>query len=374
MNEADRLIEAWRDQTIEPDDAARLRDWLAADPALRRRLVATARLDADLVRHYASRRARRPRLRLRLRWSLPLAAAAALLLAAWLVYRAPAELVLLDGRLAGELTVDRELVVEQAATLRLQDSTRLTAASGSRLVVRRPEQGRRQTVELTQGELRCAVVAAPERFRVATRVGEVTVLGTEFTVRAREGGMDVTVHHGRVRVAHADSNIELTTGERRSFGESERTLVVKGRPGSFAENVLTLRSGDGGRSVRVPLAPGCTVLIDGREATAAELPAQAHLEVELDAQGRGLHIEAAGMTVKGTLARIDAARVVAIEPRGDAPERSWPLLPHARVLRGGAPIAITDLAPGTPVQLLLTIDGTAVVELAVEIAKAPGQR
>lgn len=367
MSDADRLLEAWRDGALEPADAERLRDLLAADPALRRRLVETAWLDADLVRHLHASRARAPLAWRPLRWALPLAAAAALLVAAWLVLRAPAAPVLLDGRIAGELVVDRELVVEQAATLRLQDGTRVAAAAGARLVVRRPEAGRRQTVELAQGEVRCAVVAAPERFRVTTRVGEVTVLGTEFTVRAREGGMEVVVHHGRVRVAHEGATVELAAGARRAFGES-RTLVVQGRKASYADGALTLRSGDGaGRTVRIPLAPDCAVLVDGLAAAPTAVPVEAMVEVTLDGQGRGQRVEAEGARVKGVLARIDpVARTIVIAARGESPERGWPLLPQARVLRQGAVIVPDDLQPGEPVQLVLSIDGSALLEVAAE--------
>lgn len=372
MTDSDRLLEAWIDGTIEPRDAETLRDLLHRDHSLRRRLVSTAWLEADLVRHFSAaaperRRPAWPALRPVLRWGLPLAAAAMLLLA-WLLVRPSAGPELLEGRIAGTVALDRMLVVEKSAILRLDDGTRLRAPAGARLLVRPAEAGDRQAVELDRGEVRCAVVSAPERFRVVTRLGEVVAVGTEFTVRLQEAGMEVQVHHGRVRVVHGGAAIEMATGAKRWFGDPERQLVVQGRSaGVSADRILTVRSGDGGRSVRIPIDPSCTVIIDGSEGRIEDLPKQVAVEVVVDAQGRGQHLEAFGSRYRGVIASCDpGVPSLTLAAHGEAPARTWRLSDRARVLRDGSPVSLGELHPGQAVRVTSSTDGSVLTVIEAE--------
>mgnify|MGYP003611567490 CR=1 FL=1 len=77
----------------------------------------------------------------------------------------------------------------------------------------------RRTVQLTQGEARFDVAHDADRpFTVQTPWGHVRVLGTAFTVAARNGRMDVAVVQGRVAVwpgalAGASAPITLQAGQ-----------------------------------------------------------------------------------------------------------------------------------------------------------------
>ncbi|PWA07250.1 FecR family protein [Flavobacterium psychrotolerans] len=69
-------------------------------------------------------------------------------------------------------------------------------------------------------------VAKGKRFEVATNLGKVTVLGTQFNVKARKNRFDVTCFEGRVKVNYKDKEILLTYGQSVTF-ENERQIDSK---------------------------------------------------------------------------------------------------------------------------------------------------
>lgn len=66
-------------------------------------------------------------------------------------------------------------------------------------------------------------VAKGRRFEVITPLGKVTVLGTQFDVKARKTRFDVTCYEGRVKVNYKNSQIILTHGESVTFENNQQT-------------------------------------------------------------------------------------------------------------------------------------------------------
>lgn len=70
-------------------------------------------------------------------------------------------------------------------------------------------------------------VAKGKAFAVKTPQGTVTVLGTQFNVKARDGRFEVVCYEGRVRVQHDDSEVILTANERISFSNDKQGSVTQ---------------------------------------------------------------------------------------------------------------------------------------------------
>jgi len=66
-------------------------------------------------------------------------------------------------------------------------------------------------------------VSKGRRFEVHTRLGKVTVLGTQFNVKARKNRFDVVCYEGRVKVNYANTQIVLTHGQSVSFENQKQT-------------------------------------------------------------------------------------------------------------------------------------------------------
>ncbi len=60
-------------------------------------------------------------------------------------------------------------------------------------------------------------VAKGKKFEVQTNLGTVTVLGTQFNVKARGNRFDVTCYEGRVKVNYQQQQVIITRGNRVSF-------------------------------------------------------------------------------------------------------------------------------------------------------------
>ena len=103
-----------------------------------------------------------------------------------------------------------------ANVLRLEDgsvASALTVSSEVRVVEVSPNQ---TVLSLVAGAARFEVTPNPRRvFKVQAGTVEVQVIGTAFTVSRLEGQVEVTVHHGRVRVISGPQTSELVGGETR---------------------------------------------------------------------------------------------------------------------------------------------------------------
>jgi len=60
-------------------------------------------------------------------------------------------------------------------------------------------------------------VAHGKKFEVNTNLGKVTVLGTQFNVKARKNRFDVTCYEGRVKVNYQNQQVIITRGKRVAF-------------------------------------------------------------------------------------------------------------------------------------------------------------
>jgi transmembrane sensor len=134
--------------------------------------------------------------------------------------------------------------------LRLPDGSRLDLAADSAVDVRFGRHERR--VLLNHGQVRFAVAREARPFIVATRLGEVHVRGTVFTVADRGGAVRVAMHAGRVDV-RAGGQVHALEGDGAALllhaaGHVERLAHAPG-----AEAAAPWRSG-WWRFVDVPLA------------------------------------------------------------------------------------------------------------------------
>jgi transmembrane sensor len=64
-------------------------------------------------------------------------------------------------------------------------------------------------------------VAHGKKFKVSTALGTVTVLGTQFNVKARNDRFDVICYQGRVKVVHDHQMIVITKGESVTFNADQ---------------------------------------------------------------------------------------------------------------------------------------------------------
>jgi len=124
----------------------------------------------------------------------------------------------------------------------LPDGTRLDLAARTAATVTYFRD--RREVRLGRGEIRFQVSAAADRpFTVATDWGRVRVLGTTFSVSAREGRMRVAVAEGRVAVwaGEAQARAVLQAGEAveaDSRGLGERSAVQVEEVGAWRQGWL----------------------------------------------------------------------------------------------------------------------------------------
>ena len=69
-------------------------------------------------------------------------------------------------------------------------------------------------------------VAKGQKFTVETNLGSVTVLGTQFNVKARDNRFEVTCYEGKVSVASATTQQIILPGQRIVINESDRILAT----------------------------------------------------------------------------------------------------------------------------------------------------
>ncbi len=67
-------------------------------------------------------------------------------------------------------------------------------------------------------------VAKGKKFQVNTNLGKVSVLGTQFNVKARNNRFDVTCYEGRVQVNYNDQEVILTQGQTVSFANNTKII------------------------------------------------------------------------------------------------------------------------------------------------------
>lgn len=167
--------------------------------------------------------------------------------------------VILTGSLAvlgipgGVVALPGELV-----TMALPDGTRAELNSGSSMRWRRsilPGAPAPRSYRLS-GEAFLSVVPGERPFVLETYNAQVTVLGTRFNVRAREGtgtGTEVVLAEGRVRLAHSatGASVELSPGEAAGVAQGS---VSPGLPRPVEVNRMLAWRAQGFSALEQPLS------------------------------------------------------------------------------------------------------------------------
>ncbi|MCD9577033.1 FecR family protein [Flavobacterium soyae] len=118
----------------------------------------------------------------------------------------------------------------EKTTFSLPDNSEVVLNSGSEINYKKWNWDNNRHLEL-KGEAYFKV-AKGKKFEVQTSLGKVTVLGTQFNVKARKNRFDVVCYEGRVKVNYADIQILLTHGQSVSFenGKQVKTTVTSSKP------------------------------------------------------------------------------------------------------------------------------------------------
>lgn len=133
----------------------------------------------------------------------------------WL--HAAAAIVLLFGLGIAFMMANKELTAENGATyaFALPDASEVMLNSGSTASYNSWNWSNKRQIHL-DGEAYFKV-AKGKTFEVKTNLGMVTVLGTQFNVKARGGRFDVVCYEGKVRVQFNDKEVVLTPNKSVSF-------------------------------------------------------------------------------------------------------------------------------------------------------------
>ena len=129
--------------------------------------------------------------------------------------------------------------IGQQRVIDLADGSVLTLNTKTRIDVAFSDEAR--IIQLIYGEAHFDVAKDPDRpFRVLTRMGGVKAVGTVFSVRVRDGDIEVLVEEGAVELTAHD--IENPTGENRDAPLRPGIILASGRRAAFnkSEQVITV--------------------------------------------------------------------------------------------------------------------------------------
>ncbi|UTN03731.1 FecR domain-containing protein [Flavobacterium bizetiae] len=111
----------------------------------------------------------------------------------------------------------------EKTTFSLPDHSEVVLNSGSEINYKKWNWDNNRHLEL-KGEAYFRV-AKGRRFEVQTNLGKVTVLGTQFNVKARKNRFDVVCYEGRVKVNYANTQILLTHGQSVRFENGKQVKM-----------------------------------------------------------------------------------------------------------------------------------------------------
>lgn len=104
----------------------------------------------------------------------------------------------------------------------LPDNSEVVLNSGSEIEYKKWNWDNNRNLKL-QGEAYFKV-AKGKKFQVNTNLGKVSVLGTQFNVKARNNRFDVTCFEGRVKVNYNSGEVILTKGQTVSFENNVKII------------------------------------------------------------------------------------------------------------------------------------------------------
>ncbi|WP_394773867.1 FecR family protein [Flavobacterium sp.] len=105
----------------------------------------------------------------------------------------------------------------------LPDNSEVVLNSGSEINYKKWNWDNNRRLEL-KGEAYFRV-SKGRRFEVQTNLGKVSVLGTQFNVKARKNRFDVVCYEGRVKVNYGNTQILLTHGQSVSFENGKQVQL-----------------------------------------------------------------------------------------------------------------------------------------------------
>ncbi|WP_309608616.1 FecR family protein [Flavobacterium sp.] len=111
----------------------------------------------------------------------------------------------------------------QKKSFELPDNSEVVLNSGSEIVYKKWNWDNNRKLNLN-GEAYFKVTKG-KTFEVATPLGKVTILGTQFNVKSRESRFDVTCYEGRVRVNYNNTEIIITKGMRVAFENNKKIII-----------------------------------------------------------------------------------------------------------------------------------------------------
>ncbi|WP_337966544.1 FecR family protein [uncultured Flavobacterium sp.] len=182
----------------------------------------------------------------------------------------------------------------EKTTFSLPDKSEVVLNSGSEINYKKWNWDNNRRLEL-KGEAYFRV-SKGRRFEVQTDLGKVSVLGTQFNVKARKNRFDVVCYEGRVKVNYGNTEILLTHGQGVSFenGKQIKMTITSLKPewtenqiSFYKENIRTLLDEvERQYNIKIELKTKDTIsLFTGK------LPAK-NLEVALHIIGTTYHLEA----------------------------------------------------------------------------------
>jgi ferric-dicitrate binding protein FerR (iron transport regulator) len=112
----------------------------------------------------------------------------------------------------------------------LPDNSQIVLNSGSEIQYKKWNWDNNRTLNL-DGEAYFKV-AHGKKFEVNTKLGTVTVLGTQFNVKVRDNRFDVTCYEGRVKVVHNNHEVIITKGTSVTFAADtfEKQTIENAKP------------------------------------------------------------------------------------------------------------------------------------------------
>lgn len=139
--------------------------------------------------------------------------------------------VRVDGVAVQQVPEDRwfEVAPDAPAVVRLADGSEVELLPASKALIHARSTGARQSFDVERGGGKFKITPAAAQFRVSTAVANVTVLGTEFSVKLDVRGksegkrgkvkpiLTVAVTAGSVRVDAGAKSAVLAAGERKTF-------------------------------------------------------------------------------------------------------------------------------------------------------------
>lgn len=126
----------------------------------------------------------------------------------------------------------------QKTNFSLPDNSQIVLNSGSQIQYKKWNWDNNRKLEL-DGEAYFRV-AHGKKFQVNTNLGTVTVLGTQFNVKARKNRFDVTCYEGRVKVNYDNKEVIITKGTSVTFDNEyfDRKNITAQKPEWTANEIV----------------------------------------------------------------------------------------------------------------------------------------